>query len=108
MLHDAADAILSTPPVVAGSDRAAVIEEPYLVWSNQHRAWWRANSCGYVKSVLGAGHYTREEAIAISGDTRDHWEDPSETPDELAIPISALPRAIRALVDVGKVGDADV
>lgn len=42
------------------------IEGAYLVWSNEHRAWWRANSCGYTKQVSDAGRYSREQAIEIS------------------------------------------
>lgn len=78
------------------SDQAGV--EPYLVWSNQHRAWWRANSRGYTNDVRSAGLYDREEAISISGQGRDGWLEPKKAPDELAIPLSALPKNIRALI----------
>lgn len=75
-----------------------VVAEPYLVWSNQHRAWWRPNSCGYTIDVRAAGHYSREEAISISGQSRDGWGKPTDLPDELAIPLSALPKNIRAAI----------
>ena len=38
----------------------------YLVWSNEHRAWWRPNSQGYTTKIEAAGRYDRDEAIAIS------------------------------------------
>lgn len=38
----------------------------YLVWSNEHRAWWRPNSSGYTKQVSDAGRYSREKAISIA------------------------------------------
>jgi hypothetical protein len=38
----------------------------YLVWSNEHHAWWRSNSQGYTTKVQVAGRYDRAEAIAIS------------------------------------------
>lgn len=39
---------------------------PYLIWSNEHHAWWRANSQGYARSIKEAGLYTRDEAIGIA------------------------------------------
>jgi hypothetical protein len=42
------------------------MSELYLVWSNQHSAWWRPNSCGYTKQISDAGLYSRDEAIEIS------------------------------------------
>lgn len=79
-------------------DIAATMIDPFLVWSNQHRAWWRQDSAGYATDIREAGHYSREEAISISGKARDGWGEPTETPDELAIPISALPENIRLAV----------
>lgn len=55
----------------------------YLIWSNEHRAWWRPNSRGYTTSVIRAGRYEREEAISICALARDGWdggEPPSEVP----------------------------
>jgi transposase InsO family protein len=37
----------------------------YLIWSNEHQAWWGPGRCGYVRSMLAAGKYTRAEAIDI-------------------------------------------
>lgn len=37
----------------------------YLVWSNQHRMWWRADLCGYTDSIEEAGRYQRHEAERI-------------------------------------------
>lgn len=40
----------------------ADIEHPWLVWSYEHDAWWRAGRAGYSTNVLGAGFYTEQDA----------------------------------------------
>lgn len=40
-----------------------VHDRVWLVWSNQHKAWWNPNSCGYTMEVKEAGRYTLAEAI---------------------------------------------
>ena len=74
------------------------MDEQYLVWSNEHRCWWRANSAGYTRNVRYAGRYTRAEAIEISGTARNGWTDPTRLPDELAINIRDLPPEIFAAI----------
>lgn len=73
-----------------------LIDGPWLVFSNQNRAWWRANSRGYTGDIRGAGLYSREEAISISATSRDGWKNPGDLPCEIAIPLVAIPPAIRA------------
>ena len=74
------------------------MDEQYLIWSNEHRAWWRPDRCGYVRDVRGAGRYSRQEAIETSGKGRDGWSDPGRLPDELAINIQDLPAEIFAAI----------
>lgn len=50
-------------------------EEQYLVWSNQHRMWWRADSAGYTRSTREAGRYSRSEALDICRWSRDGWRE---------------------------------
>lgn len=73
----------------------AMLNGPWLVYSNQNRAWWRANSAGYTTDIRGAGHYTRQEATDISATCRDGWTNPSDLPCEIAVPLCAIPEAIR-------------
>lgn len=40
-------------------------EAPWIVWSNEHHAFWRANHSGYTRSVEQAGRYSHTEAEAI-------------------------------------------
>lgn len=57
----------------------------YLIWSNEHRAWWAPNCCGYTTDVVRAGRYERAEAISIAGTARGGWER-GKNPDEIALP----------------------
>jgi len=37
----------------------------YMIWSNEHRGWWRVGSRGYSPGLSDAGMYSREAAIQI-------------------------------------------
>lgn len=48
----------------------------YLIWSNEHRAWWRPGRQGYTTSIHEAGSYTRENALEIcKGANYNHFFD---------------------------------
>jgi hypothetical protein len=57
----------------------------YLIWSNEHRAWWGPNRCGYFTSIDSAGRYLRDEAIKIASSARGGWAK-GKNPDEIAMP----------------------
>lgn len=38
---------------------------PWLIWSNEHRAWWAPRECGYVHRREDAGRYSLERAREI-------------------------------------------
>lgn len=81
------DAIGLTPTDLAGladGSRVVVEPEPYLIWSNQHRSWWRPNSQGYTKHVDRAGRYSRKEALQICRHGRDGWI-AGRAPDEVPV-----------------------
>jgi hypothetical protein len=40
-------------------------DELYLVWSNEHKAWWAGGRAGYVPKVSQAGRYSRAVALTI-------------------------------------------
>jgi hypothetical protein len=37
----------------------------YLIWANEHRAWWGPGRCGYVRRVEQAGRYSHQQALDI-------------------------------------------
>jgi hypothetical protein len=37
----------------------------YLIWSNEHRGWWKANRHGYTTRTDKAGQFSFEEACNI-------------------------------------------
>lgn len=44
------------------------MDDIYLVWSNEHKAWWGPAYHGYVEGLRKAGRYTRSQALAICRD----------------------------------------
>lgn len=61
-------------------------EPKYLVWSNEHKAWWGPEHRGYTRIISAAGRYDRDEALAIAGTRGGGWVLNKGNPDELAIP----------------------
>lgn len=38
-----------------------------VIWSGEHRAYWRANASGYTTILEAAGIYNRDDALAVTG-----------------------------------------
>jgi hypothetical protein len=61
----------------------------YLIWSNEHRAWWGPGRSGYVQRVEHAGHYSREEALDICTDAMPgRLRKKNEPLQELPVPVA--------------------
>lgn len=43
-------------------------ERTYLIWSNQHGAWWAPAERGYTQYIEEAGRYSEQRALAIVAD----------------------------------------
>jgi hypothetical protein len=41
------------------------MDELYLIWSNEHGAWWGPGRRGYVRRIENAGRYSHAQAIEI-------------------------------------------
>jgi hypothetical protein len=42
--------------------------DTFLIWSEEHRAWWRPYARGYTDSIVQAGRYTADRAAQIVRD----------------------------------------
>jgi len=72
----------------AGAPRIGIeMTAQYVVWSNEHSAWWGPRRSGYYTHLSAAGRYDRNEAIRICVDARGGRRfnsNPSEVPILLA------------------------
>ena len=60
-------------------------EQMFLIWSNEHNAWWRGQRNGYTKARSDAGRYTLLEACKILEAANRHVADDVH-PDETMVP----------------------
>lgn len=64
--------------------------DSFLVWSNQHAMWWRADQRGYTQIIDEAGRYTRAEAedivrkATLDGQLKHRRTDPVSGADYLS------------------------
>ena len=59
----------------------------WLVWSNQHGAWWRPNRSGYTLDVAAAGRYALSDALQCAA-ARSRC--PDGVPPEVIVPSPEL------------------
>lgn len=78
------------------------LPDKWLIWSNEHAAWWRPASCGYTHSIEDAGRYTLKEAKAIcqSGMMRNEFG--RSVPKEILTPAPELEPTFAAFPEVPK------
>lgn len=70
------------------------MNQPYVIWSNEHRAWWGPNRWGYTPHLREAGLYPRGEALMIAR-TAGIARQPFTNPNEIALPFDdALEQAL--------------
>jgi hypothetical protein len=41
------------------------MEQQYLIWSEEHGAWWRPAKWGYSQRIRDAGRYSKADADEI-------------------------------------------
>lgn len=55
--------------------------ERYVIWSNEHAAYWGPGSCGYTRSLKEAGRYSRQHAVQVCFDARGGWNGSGPPPE---------------------------
>jgi len=61
-----------------------VITEPWLIWSNEHKAWWKPHVNGYTPFRSEAGTYSYKEALQIVAQANIACGD---IPNETIVPV---------------------
>lgn len=51
------------------------MNEDWLIWSNEHNAWWKSGGLGYTRKRSEAGIFSREEADEICRGANLHLAD---------------------------------
>lgn len=83
-------------PLNTSPDEGA--EHQYLIWSNEHRGWWRQNRRGYTHVIQWAGVFDEREALKIiegnsyGGGITAHdnlgYYDDQTVPDAVLVPLT--------------------
>jgi hypothetical protein len=47
-------------------------DQNWLIWSNEHGAWWRPQASGYTRNIGEAGRYTKEFADDVCSEA--NWQ----------------------------------
>ena len=68
----------------------------WMIYSNEHKGWWRAARRGYTNSVLNAGEYSEAEAREICADANKHGTLANGDQFEVMHP-SVMPDFVRAV-----------
>lgn len=79
------------------------MSDEWIIWSNEHSAFWKANRHGYTRLIADAGRYSKEEAEAICRDANPRaWGGlPPEIAPEICMPApEAMDAAIKIIDDL--------
>jgi hypothetical protein len=73
------------PRVQNGKVIGTLLTDPvhYIIWSEEHLAWWRPAKSGYTRSLIDAGCYSKNEAEEIVANANKFL--PPEQFNEIAI-----------------------
>lgn len=66
------------------AERTKQADSRWFIWSNEHRAWWKAGHHGYTEDKREAGHYRYQEAINIVRQA-NFYQEPTDIPNEAMI-----------------------
>lgn len=71
----------------------------YLIWSNEHEAWWGPGEYGYTNDYLEAGEYDQGRANAICFKANRYLPE-GDMPNESCIPAYAVADIAKSAMDV--------
>jgi len=81
----------------AEAQLAALLSKGWLVWSNEHSAWWNPERLGYTQRMELAGRYSLKEAEACA-----EMRSRDVVPPEVIVPSPELREALAAGAEEGK------
>lgn len=64
--------------------------DQFLIWSNEHRAWWGPGWNGYTPRLKEAGRYSRQHALRICLDAQGGWDGMKPPPEVPVREIDAI------------------
>lgn len=82
----------------------SALPDAWLIWSNEHNAYWGPNHCGYTRDIDQAGRYQQSDADSVCAAANAHLP-PKSLPHEIRVPSPELDQALRALFDQGVSSD---
>jgi hypothetical protein len=77
---------------------------PFLIWSNEQRAWWSAKRAGYTTNAMDAGIYSLSDAEEICREANYRAQGPRFDfiyPPETMVPVQFLVTIGKRLKDLG-------
>lgn len=70
---------------------ASYVTHCWLIWSNEHKAWWKKGNHGYTSFLSEAARFTFTEACQVLNEANKYRWFCSNEPHETMVPISSLP-----------------
>lgn len=69
----------------------------YVIWSNEHRAWWRPDQRCYTPNLRQAGAYSKmvAEWICQQADIGGHYSSRYGEPPEIAIDLRSATNIVK-------------
>lgn len=77
----------------------------YLIWSVEHRGWWKASRHGYTTATHMAGRFSDAESRDICTQANRYLM-PHETPEEIRVPAPAVDTCMNDLIDLTDIPEA--
>lgn len=89
---DDADGHAGAPPapVAAATPQPTTVPPDargWLIWSQEHRGWWKPGELGYTPDITHAGRYPLDQAVRICRAANIHLSAAGAIPEESLVPV---------------------